>query len=211
MIAMKEKPILFNGDMVRAILEGRKTQTRRVFKDKNWNVDREFNDEGWPIACDSEGNWYDVKCPYGQVGDQLWVRETHFVVPGKGNAFGEKILYRADGGNLEAQIKEAGEKWKPSIFMPRSASRIDLLIKDIRVERLQDISEKDAIAEGIKPFKHKDTSYRYRDNDKHGYGSATGAFRALWQLINGEKSWDKNPWSWVIEFEKIEDQGKAAA
>ena len=172
---IKEKPILFNTEMVRAILDGRKTQTRRVvdlkkypqYPDKLDSLDAIFS----TFPCQSG-------CPFGQVGDRLWVRET-WATDDRKNFF-----YRADG-----ETYNAGLKWKPSIHMPRAASRITLEITGVRVERLQDISEEDAIAEGIP----------YQGNAF----DTIGAFSDLWNSIYG--TWDQNPWVWVIELEKVEN------
>lgn len=169
---MKERPIIFSGPMVRAILEGRKTQTRRVVKDDTmlaWlncdNVVKPINDHVAHLGC-----------PYGQPGDRLWVRETF--CPDY-----DPPIYKAD----EDQAKIA---WKPSIHMPRWASRITLEITAVRVERLQDISDADALAEGCEPF---------RENDMN----AIDAYADLWADINGPENWEANPWVWVIEFKKV--------
>lgn len=167
---MSDKPILFSGPMVRAILEGRKTQTRRIIKtqpDKIWVDGRPWWNIGglrWP------------KCPYGQTGEALWVRENCQY----GNQLegcNETVLYAAD------YDREVCWRWRPSIHMHRWASRITLEIKDIRVERLHDISEDDARAEGM------NTNNPSLD------------FDGLWTKINGSKSWNENPWVWVVSFD----------
>ena len=177
---MKERPILFSGPMVRAILDGRKTMTRRVVKPQSLII------SGHPPRSIRQ-------CPYGAPGDRLWVRETFAHLTHNDTGEGEGYIYRADGWDDDV-------KWKPSIFMPRWASRITLEITDVRVERLQDITNGDAITEGvwtISPNKGRD----YMD------GGSTicpcGLFRSLWEKINGRESWDNNPWVWVIEFRKI--------
>ena len=193
---MKEKPILFSAPMVRAILDGRKTMTRRVVKpqpyDDDFRVglyhptleDRHGIYPGPETFGVSNSEW-SIKCPY-QPGMKLWVRETF----NPGNYY---PIYKAD-----MPVLGGGIKWKPSIFMPRAASRIDLLIKSVRVERLQDITEEDAINEGI--------NLRY-DKDEDGlviYDKRNvEAFKELWESINGKGSWEKNPFVWVIEFKKI--------
>ena len=177
---MKEHPILFSGDMVRALLDGRKTQTRRVVK--------------IPIG----------KCSYGVSGDHLWVRETWDAVEWEGEDE-PKIYYRADPAPDSYEwSRAAGDKWRPSTHMPRWASRITLEITDIRVERVQDISEADAQAEGVKRLilspteiggvpVHPMTSY-YRD-----------AFRLAWDSIYAKHGhgFDVNPRVRVIEFKKV--------
>lgn len=199
---MKERPILFTGEMVRAILEGRKTQTRRVVKLPI--IDR--NGSGCELGA-SEILQY---CPHGQVGDRLWVRET-FTTDFLGPL--NKIVYRADK-------PEANCTWKPSIFMGRKHSRITLGIACVRVERVQDISKADAIAEGIDRVKNLPgwKNYEFKTahprkgqpaTDKehriHAYESPRAAFKSLWDSINAKRGfgWEKNPWVWVIEFRKI--------
>lgn len=179
---MKERPILFSGDMVRAILYGQKTQTRPVIADKILDrfesVDPDDYGEGMPSYETEDGQLILLSdlCPYGQVGDRLWVRETF-----TWDDISGKFLYKADNHyDLPYQ-----SKWKPSIHMPRKASRITLEITDIRIERLQDISEEDAIAEGMNPELPR------------------AKFRSLWESINGKGSWNLNPWVWVIEFKQI--------
>lgn len=212
---IKEKPILFNTEMVKAILEGRKTQTRRVI-----NPQPEFK-EGtgfhWKgrmhgIGADYQEtvrNFTKWNCPLGRVGDYLWVRETF--------CFGQIDEYDAlhpssrylyvddsdygDGRNspiykqhvISDGIRHEDVKWKPSIHMPRWASRINLLIKKIRVERLNDISEQDCLKEGI-------GSPITRDCKKP-------KFLSLWSQIYGEESLNANPWVWVIEFELVKSAG----
>ena len=200
---MKERPILFSTDMVRAIIDGRKTQTRRVVK-------RVGNDEGfvlqdygsgwWPYrSIDGESGLYQgkdgydlespINCPYGLPGDRLWVRETWAPHPDYSN----HAVYRADYG-----VEFDCERWRPSIHMPRWASRILLEIVRVRVERLQDISEADAIAEGC-PIESPDPFV-----PGHGSASASGWYSDLWEKINGAGSWAANPWVWVVEFRGVE-------
>lgn len=211
---MAEKPIIFSGAMVRALLDGRKTQTRRVLKPQpvklpdfnrgslSINVRRSVY-QAWNPHCPA------VRCPYGQPGDRLWVRETFaYVSPHEYPApFEEcKIEYRADkpeakragGWDCEPDDPEA-IRWRPSIHMPRWASRITLEVTGVRVERLQDISEADARAEGAYP------PPAGTDDDGAHYDAGTfrDGFRALWESINGAGSWTANPWVWVIEFRRI--------
>ena len=179
---MKERPILFSAPMVRALLAGTKTQTRRTcnhpgLKDLSYIVNC---GDGW--WGDEEGD-FQARCPYGQPGDRLWVRET-FCDDWLADAGG--VAYRADGG-MDAEMFDAGCTWRPSIHMPRSLSRITLEVTGVRVERLQDISEADAIAEGT-PFP---------------FGGWVGGYQKLWESINGPGSWDLNPWVWVVEFKRV--------
>jgi hypothetical protein len=194
---MKERPILFSGEMVRAILDGSKTQTRRNANDRIAKIDGRSGPwftrhrncrHKW-----SSGLWAS-SCPKGFIGDRLWVKETFCEIPLKSGKMG--FAYRADDhafANIEDGYEWIG-KWKPSIFMPRAASRITLEITAIRVERLQDISETDAEAEGVEFMRH------IPDADETL--SARTLYEILWESINGEGSWDTNPWVWVIEFKR---------
>lgn len=241
---MKERPVIFNGEMVRAILDGRKTQTRRVIKNQRvgdcWGVKPaesplcERHSHDWWLPTGTKPYSALPVCPFGQVGDRLWVRETWADVNHDGHP---AIAYRADGGlrvigeddgeeedpNLEkywfAQwyadlISGAEGNWRPSIHMPRWASRITLEITAVRVERLNDISEEDARAEGVKPA--GDMLPDYPDTfltPKGDFATAEVAFQRLWQSIYGEESWAANPWVWVIEFKQVSarevEHGKA--
>lgn len=198
---MKERPILFNAPMVRAILEGRKTQTRRIIKrPEQWQIEH----DGHGCFCeDINGDWHPVTdfCPYGKVGDRLWVRETHYLVHQHGNPnLGIiEIDYKAD---LDLTQRMCPQKWRPSIHMPRWASRITLDITDIRVERLNEISDTDALAEGIELFptnQYKDYGCKF---EGVGFSDPRLSFSSLWQSINGYDSWTRNPWVWVIEFKR---------
>lgn len=233
---MKERGIIFNAEMVRAILDGRKTQTRRIMKPQP-----KLSENGgtwWPsnicqsminieeMMQDNEGVWAGIAgiaCPHGGVGDRLWVRETWSVVShefdddglmidyvpdrptkvvrempyGHGYYTGH-VIYSADGdftwGDDDGCI-DGRSCWKPSIHMPRWASRITLEVTDVRVERLNDVSNDDAKSEGC------------------WYGRGCGVpdkaltpsdqFPTLWEEIYGDGSWASNPWVWVIEFKRI--------
>jgi hypothetical protein len=213
---MKQRPILFSTPMVQAILEGRKTQTRRT-KDLD-EVNQRPND--WVVTtspCNSDGKWVftaehgeaqqiRVKCPYGQPGDVLWVRETFLKhpIPDEGYKF------KADMNDEQlkcAAFKMGVLNWKPSIHMPKEAARIWLQITNVRVERLQYISEEDAKAEGIEGSQSVLLKrFRYRDymiKDSEFYRFPCESFFTLWISINGRESYDLNPYVWVVEFKQI--------
>lgn len=185
---MKEIPILFSGPMVKAIMEGRKTQTRRVVKtdglDECGPCGNTLTGDVMFAARDWVGNHVLRKCHYGKPGDRLWVRETFAPCAGG-------IVYRADGGTACPD----GGKWRPSIFMPRWASRITLEITGVRVERLNEISDFDAFQEGVKDEPGTITGPYCR--------SFVQGFKNIWESINGPGSWDENPWVWVIEFRRV--------
>lgn len=195
---IQERPILFNGDMVRAILDGRKTVTRRSVKGiaLEWLRPDGFT----PEFTASPGNGL---CPYGQPGDRLWVRESFGLQvrrDGCGGT-GEFIVYRASAPDAVRYVSASGKaepiKWKPSIHMPRHSSRILLEITAVRVERLQDITRPDIRAEGLQcppELASDDTSPNYRD-------WYPAAWRDLWNSTGGD--WDANPWVWVVEFKRV--------
>lgn len=199
---MKEIPILFSAPMVRAILDGRKTQTRRIVKlPRGWADKYPICD---PFAMPPAVWWWNgvhervgvrQECPYGQPGDRLWVREA-FSAMGDKSRQASPIFYRADRATDNCG-------WTPSIHMPRWASRILLEITDVRVERLQEISEADAKAEGT--FGPEPAVVGGEDCEI-GFPSHVQEFRHLWESINGEGSWIENPWVWVIEFKRINQQ-----
>ncbi|HTG26085.1 MAG TPA: hypothetical protein VK681_39170 [Reyranella sp.] len=204
--AVRERPILFSSPMVRAILDGTKTQTRRVaFKDDP----RDHN----PWLC--EGRWQDgdemLRCPYGQPGDHLWVRESFFdhgEIERQPVALDARIEYKADPWDREGD-GEAGP-WKPSIHMPRWASRLTLEITAVRVERLQEISETDAQAEGIHGLTDEAVCEYQRQLDRAGDPEVPqvnnrDTFHYLWDSINAKRGfgWATNPWVWVIEFRAV--------
>ena len=234
---VKERPILFSGPMVRAILDGCKTQTRRVLKpqptekpDGRWSWIASSSERGeqgkfqysWP---DPDGNAFTirgreqavrVRCPYGSVGERLWVRESHAIYTDaftreKGD---EVVLYRADSSaywnmtpyaHIEAEFNPLRDtsdyepKWTPSIHMPRWASRLSLEIVRVGIERLQDISEADAYAEGVTIPDHYKFVSNGRPEDRN---EARVTYESLWESINGPGSWSANPWVWVIEFKR---------
>ena len=207
---MTDRPILFSAPMVQAILDGRKTQTRRAVKpqpageivrgepDFNHWIDTKY----WERQNQKENRGIGTRgfaCPYGQPGDRLWVRETfgHFE-RNENFAPGCDVFYRADGESL------AVEPWRPSIHMPRWASRITLEITSVRVERLQEISIEDAKAEGAWG---PDDSIVQKVADYFGTdifsANPRKAFQMLWESINGPDSWAANPWMWAIEFRRL--------
>ena len=207
---MKERPILFSGPMVLAILEGRKTQTRRVILPQPTVDDLNI----WPYH-DHEACWLPSK--FGGIGDRLWVRETHR--PFEHPEIGTCVQYRADESVMKPVVwpdENTGwrweqmanaldkHKWQPSIFMPRWASRILLEIVDVRVERVRDISEADARAEGCrKPYSDLPTAEKSRSRDRN---NAVSHFSWLWDSINAKRgyAWKCNPWVWVVQFRRVE-------
>jgi hypothetical protein len=186
---VKERPILFSTPMVKAILEGRKTVTRRVVKGRplEWLQPCMFTPE---FVADQGNN----NCPYGQPGDILWVRETFSQVAE------DRFIYKVDGDKHPLDWP-----WKPSIHMPRAACRLRLEILSITVEKLQDISEEDAIREGIEPQPAFENIPQWKDYTNNGCttGWPCVSFASLWQSINGKESWDANPFCWVINFRKL--------
>ena len=202
---MKTRPILFSAPMVRAILNGTKTQTRRAVKDRHI--------DSAPPACIFQ--WLRERCTYGQPGDRLWVREAFMHEPADYcweasvsiPCRPAETVYRADH---DGDTRGAG--WKPSIHMPRALSRITLEITGVRVERLQDISDTDCIAEGIErpedmskeaveamdiwPIGAERECFNALNQPVHQY-------RRLWERINGPVSWAANPGVWVIEFRRV--------
>ena len=212
---MKERPILFSAPMVRALLDGSKTQTRRPCKYPIYANGFKF--DGHDFLCHndylppsatlmdvkrggieyttSDHAGWDSECPYGQPGDRLWVREAHWwfkdepdhetgYFPPKLTA--DDVEYRADGDD--------GRKvWRPSIHMPRWASRILLEVTGARLERLQDISHADAWLEGVGA-----------PGTKYDFAEGIDLYRTLWESINGPESWAANPWVWVVEFKVMQ-------
>lgn len=225
---MKERPILFSAPMVRALLDGSKTQTRRVVTPAPEMVtDKSIAPwDGDPAALLRLLTLNGKTCRYGQPGDRLWVREAHSLYPthGQHRADGERwgpwgglpTTVSADGKQI-AYYREGFDRcdpgrWRPSIHMPHWASRILLEVASIRVERLQDISEADALAEGVVAWRagwDKKTAATMflrgteaRVNTNEG-GVAKRLYYLLWESINGAGSWAANPWVWVVEFKRI--------
>lgn len=211
---------MFSTPMMQSILRGTKTQTRRVLKPQPLvhnevikmplgiseyaKIIKQYSNKGYTqIYTDGPlKGMLAPLCPYGQVGDTLWVRETwaKIITPEGKDAF----VYRADDEYYKDTISD-WQGWKPSIFMPKEACRLVLKITNVRAERLNDISDTDAISEGIA------ISSRFGNEvnqwidyiDGNGTPSPVYSFQTLWQSINGEKSWNENPFVWVIEFRKI--------
>lgn len=220
---MRERPILFSGAMVRAILEGRKTMTRRVVKpvpSDVWGhgvITNTRSTKFGKFCVHMRGEFcgdVHVECPYGTPGDRLWVRET----------FWHREVFHADylmdyrycateptapGSTDAADYHTLEGYWRkiPSIFMPRDASRITLEVTGVRVERLLEISEQDAIAEGVERVRYAIEPHDAGFRDYLGdvvLRSARHSFETLWVHINGRESWEANPWVWVVEFRKVE-------
>ena len=240
----KSRPILFSGEMVRAILDGRKTMTRRIIKPqpdavevhtfksgsregKQWDLLRCYNPPDRLKPCAS--GW-SLDCPgpfrvLAKPGDLLWVRETHALELDE-----MRVVYKADrfcqrfevfssppsiSDSFWLSSDYAPARWRPSIHMPRWASRLTLRVDDVRVERLQDISEDDAEAEGVaiyygcnacgeEPLPVEGRCKECHSCDLARAQNAIPRFRSLWESINGEGSWDANPFAWVVSFTKID-------
>ena len=213
---MKERGMIFNGEMVRAILDGRKTQTRRIIKDctvgrdqisKFIQIEKKF------IGCYPEDVPELIRecCPYGIPGDRIWVREA-FRVHSRATDVATLVYKASERNSWTEQTHRVPvavcnkpatpEKWTPSLHMPRWASRILLEITDVRVERLNSISQEDAQAEGLELTGWRPT---YSDPDSGGeVMTPYDNFAELWSSIYGDESWQANPWVWVIEFKRVE-------
>ena len=207
----RERPILFSAPMVRALLAGTKTQTRRVAK-----IDDVANGKPvqWVSVAPCTTGIMEVRCPYGEPGDLVYARET-WAAPHAYDHLPPRLIPQDARIHYAATEERGGLLWRPSIHMPRWASRITLDITVVRVERLQEISEADAMAEGVHgyPFRPDDgwplcTGYMVGADD----GATTlhpkpqDPYRLLWEQINGRGSWDANPFVWVLEFRRQERQ-----
>lgn len=206
---MADRPILFSAPMIRALLAGTKTQTRRVMKPQPSRVDGGVPFGDAPAWAHAEPGSMMMRCPYGKRGDRLWVRETWRGErtddgrPPRDLDTGSRVWFEADGaaedgGAVNVDAKPG--KLRPSMFMPRWASRITLDVTGVRVERLQDISADDAKAEGAPPS-HQSID---RVSRELGYADFPRSWYAqLWEQINGPGSWDANPWVWVVSFKRV--------
>ena len=236
MTTIKEIPLLFQTEMVQAILAGRKTQTRRTkgLEDvplQNFDAIEYMPDhwgkKPWVFSHKIQSNpdrfeiKAGVKSIYGKPGDLLWVRETWFNTLRHKSAlmfeYSPDWIYRAEGSTIGCH------SWKPSIHMPKYACRIWLMVEEIRVERLQEITEEDAVAEGVEKStskgycrmfsRYENTMFRYYLPEKvEGVSTlvldAKGSFESLWKHINGRDSWNANPWVWVVKFRVLSTTGR---
>jgi hypothetical protein len=228
---MKERPILFSGPMVRALLEGRKTQTRRLIKPQP-KKDPMTGDFVLMLSphhgVTGLRSWLEA-CPYGQPGERLWVKEAAYIAKpnfgdpqfdthkdneGRGRVVDYAATMDADAVRC---AEDFGVKKTPSIHMPRWASRLLLEVVEVRAERLQDITEADAIAEGARHFPDLPSLSRYGQDPRWSFfdatsvdqclGSARHAFGNAWNKINGARAdWDANPWVWAISFKRIQPE-----
>lgn len=223
---MREYPILFSGAMVRAILEGRKTQTRRRWKmprGLDWYISGCMRGAETGDIHDPASSWWghveEMACPYGRPGDRLWVRETWS--PDFANHYPhDRVWYAADDDRrYDIEVRngvrgiyspESGVhvpfRWRPSIHMPRWACRLALEITDTRVERLQEITEADAIAEGIRPYRDGWERFHPDPADTEHTGATKDprlAYKGLWEQLHGAGAWSANPWVWVVEFRRV--------
>lgn len=204
---MEIRPILFSTPMVQAILDGRKTQTRRTKGLQLYNQEPSRYMFNGFVDCMQHISDLDflteiqIKSPYGNPGDVLWVRESfHKQEMVLNSSRWNNYIYKAD------HFLPESFKWKPSIHMPKEAARLFLKITDVRVERLCSISGSDALAEGLEKHPDDQTGVHYKNYQypNHFLITPKRAFQSLWEHINGEESWNKSPWVWVIEFERIE-------
>ncbi|MFU5901821.1 hypothetical protein ACM7UC_22795 [Pseudomonas aeruginosa] len=232
---MKERPILFTGPMVRALLEGRKTATRRIAKPVKHPDLGNIYAPGALVLEREPQHVIDRACPYGQPGDRLWVRETWGVISNTWDERGNMVdwtpdrpatpirdlpfgsgyysghaIYAADGPMEWAGDDDGGGEsrsaWKPSIHMPRAISRILLEITAVRVERLQDITDDQAEAEGVERPENITNVDVWDGAERELFNAMNqprARFRRLWSDINGSESWDSNPWVWVVEFKRV--------
>lgn len=213
---MKERPILFSGAMVRALLAGTKSQTRRIVKqqpernDKGtlmWGTGRRTGMQSFGVDGLDVPPGVFARCPYGQAGDRLWVRETwaygiHALSSRNAEREGPWV-YGADSAAKQGRLCD---RWRPSIHMRREASRITLEVTGVRVERLQGISEADCWAEGIEEVMHDFEDASQVDMAKRlgcSIEDAKPLYAQLWEQINGTGSWAANPWVWVVEFRRL--------
>lgn len=232
----KERPILMSGPMVRPCLAGTKTQTRRIINtqpsEKHFTPERNSYLASARVEIQAGkasavfeytmGEVEAIPCPYGKPGDRLWVRENFYCdygtfadrgpLPKERPEWADDNLYYAADGSCcdqipECQCADVGKpRWRPSIHMPRWACRLVLEIVSVRLELLQDISEKDALAEGVTKIRDGCHVIKGFDYDKAGlcHTHAVTPFEKLWESINGPGSWALNPWVWVVEFKRVQ-------
>lgn len=216
---MSERGIIMQAESVRAILAGRKTQTRRVYRPRNpepWELPpgEGYKDDGtpWPMYQDTYGDFHPVLCPYGAPGDRLWVKEAFQFVCAHEDDDTLCVAYRAsqvrdDGCLMVNNIpRPAGvvapppsRCWRSPMFMPRWASRLTLEVVEVRVQRVQEISEDDARADGL---------WRPSDDNPYGthyVGEMIDRFAAAWDRINPKDPWASNPWVWAVSFKRVEN------
>jgi hypothetical protein len=217
---INEKPILMSNPMVQAIVNGRKTQTRRL---RGLNEINE-NPDDWTILLAGTPNSYElarggddedcamfrsgekirfIKIPYPERGDLLWVRETFCPAYFDDGSNG----YKAEWNDFAAELITE-PKWKPSIFMPKVDCRIFLLVESISLERVQSISEEDAVAEGVEVYEIGEAYKDYMNPKSGSFISSYGSFSTLWQSINGSESWRANPWVWVVKYRILSTSGR---
>lgn len=223
----KMRPILFSAPMVKAIFAGAKTQTRRVVRPQFhqlWGYGVGIGRDTFAAhvdITDSKGQWRWLQCPFGKPGDHLWVRESFHVVNGAQRWKDGTILYRADVGENVGGVYVDCAKWKPSIHMPRWASRITLEVVEVRIQRLQEITPADAIAEGAVEWGTRESIRRNFNESGHRRETPIGsnvfdgtkrnvpylvnAFVELWDSINERRGhgWTVNPWVWVVTFKQV--------
>jgi len=195
---MKERPILFSGPMVRAIQEGRKTQTRRVIKPQAWSYSNDILGQQQIYACSGPDDFGDpdkpIRCPYGQPRDLLWVKET-FIQAEEPDEDGNYIVwYKSDYLN-----DETFGPCKSARYMPKKYARLWLRITNVRVERVQEITEEDAKLEGI------EVEWRQATHPKKTY---CAGMQSIWDSLNAKRgySWESNPWVWVLEFGSMKEE-----
>jgi hypothetical protein len=224
---MKERPIPFTASMVRALLDGSKTQTRRALRTQPF-ADDTYHDGniglvGYPLRSTSEpviaefsvgaigggGKRASARCPYGAPGDRLWVRETHRPIFGQTCGL-IAVDYQADPREKWERLGDqigTPPKWVQARYMRREYSRILLEIVGVRVERLQEISEADAKAEGVTPDEVRQMWLFGASAEQRAAiyrRAAVNPYQELWEQINGTGSWDANPWVWVVEFKRVQ-------
>ena len=208
-VQLTARPIIFSAPMIRALLDGKKTQTRRIVKPQpEW---MQTDALGSVATIGRSTGMAEALCPYGRAGDLLWVREVWALCGSLANVrpkdfefphivLRDGLRYQSDDDGYDGTV----QYWRPSIHMPRWASRLTLRLTDVRIERLQEISEADAQAEGITgPHYVGYQAYFLPGDSKPRYSCATAAFECLWESLHGPDSWSANPWVWALTFDVI--------